>query len=58
VERLSNASKWPLLAAIENSRCSRESARTDAVLGSIKALSNFDSAVLAEPCSPDTASNG
>jgi hypothetical protein len=28
------------------------------VLGSIKALSNFDSTVLAEPCSPETASNG
>ena len=35
-----------------NSRSSRASARTGAAWGSIKALSNFDNTVLAEPARP------
>ena len=45
-----------LLAAIM--RCSRESARTGAALGSISALSSLERTVLAESCSPDIASSG
>ncbi len=41
-----------------SSRSSRASARTGAAWGSIKALSSFDNTVLAEPCSPATASSG
>jgi hypothetical protein len=57
-ERLSKESRYPLLAAIIRSRSSRASARTSAVFGSTKALSNFERTVLAEPCSPEIASNG
>src|SRR5262249_39606262 len=57
-DRLSNASRWPLLAAIISSRSSRESERTGPALGSIRALSSLERTVLAEPCSPDTAKSG
>ena len=45
-------------AEIISSRSSRGSARTGATLGSTNAFSIFDKTVLAEPCSPDIASNG
>jgi hypothetical protein len=70
LDRLSNASRCPLLAAIISSRSSRASVRTGATLGSIsvvawllaalrsRALRSFANTVFAEPCSPDTASSG
>src|SRR5215470_15817389 len=48
-DRLSNASTWPLLAAMKRSRYSRGKVRTGATLGSTSARSIFESTVLADP---------
>jgi hypothetical protein len=46
-----------LLAAIKRSRSSRAAVLTGAAFGSINALRIFESTVLADACSPDTANN-
>ena len=49
---------WPLLAAMNNSRSSRGSARAGATLGSISARRSFERMVFADPCSPEMAKTG
>src|SRR5262245_51957039 len=52
------ARTWPLLAAMNNSRSLRGSARTGAALGSITARRSFERTVFADPCSPAMAKTG
>src|SRR5215831_5572495 len=56
--RLSKARTWLWLAAMNNSRSSRGSARTGARLGSSSARRSFERTVFADPCSPAMAKTG